>query len=483
MHTPTSEQQEIIDAARDTTDNLIVSALAGAAKTSTLVMVAEALPTTSILCLAFNKRIAEEMTARLPDNCHAMTLNSLGHRTWGQTLSKRLRLEKSKMYGILTEMIGKLPQKEKEEAYDSFSETLKAAEMGKMWGYVPTGRFPAAKPLFNDEEMFAALEIEPTPQQENLIRHATFESIRQALDGTIDFADQIFMPTIFSASFPQYPLVLIDEAQDLSPLNHATLRKLAKKRLIAVGDECQAIYGFRGADGASMANLEQKFEMRKLLLSISFRCPISIVNEAHWRAPRMQWPDWAVPGSVSHLDAWNVEDLPDRATILCRNNAPIFRMAMRLLQDGRYPEIVGNDIGKSLIKTLKKLGSSSLRQEAVFGAIDLWERDLLRKARNKGRVQDQAACLRIFAEQGETLGHAIAYAEHLMTARGPIQLMTGHKSKGLEFDDVYILDRHLVRDKEEQQEANLLYVMQTRSKARLTYIESDFYQSQRGEDE
>ncbi|MCL5460465.1 ATP-binding domain-containing protein, partial [Loigolactobacillus coryniformis] len=54
------------------------------------------------------------------------------------------------------------------------------------------------------------------------------------------------------------------------------------------------------------------------------------------------------------------------------------------------------------------------------------------------------------------------------TMSGPIQLMTGHKSKGLEFDNVFILDKQLLR--EEGQDKNLLYVMQTRAKETLTYI-------------
>ena len=51
-HKPTPEQQAIIDAATNSTDNLIVMALAGAAKTSTLVMIAEAgvIPASAQVC-------------------------------------------------------------------------------------------------------------------------------------------------------------------------------------------------------------------------------------------------------------------------------------------------------------------------------------------------------------------------------------------------------------------------------------------------
>lgn len=468
--TPTEEQAACIEAARSTSDNLIICALAGAAKTSTLVMISEAVQVPT-LCLAFNKRIADEMRQRLPSHCEAMTLNSLGHRVWGRSIGRRLVVNTRKNYEILTELIGELSQSDKEAAYSNFTEILRAIEFGKTCGYVPSGRFPNAKRLMDDDEFFAHLEEEPTALEEDLIRRASFASIDMAFKGTIDFSDQILMPTVFPASFPQYPLVLIDEAQDLSALNHATLRKLAKKRLIAVGDECQSIYGFRGAHEDSMRVLEQSFSMRKLILSISFRCPQAVVREAQWRAPHMRWPEWAEEGEVRTLASWSAADLPETATILCRNNAPIFSIALALLRNGRYPQIVGNDIGRSLIKILKKFGPTSMRQEEVFAAIELWTKEKKRKSRNKGRVDDQAECLRIFAEQGANLGDAIAYAEHILAAHGPIQLMTIHKSKGLEWDDVFILDEHLIRD--DQQDMNLRYVAQTRAKKRLTYVSSD----------
>src|SRR5438132_1178961 len=99
--TPTQEQQAIINAATTTQDNLLISALAGAAKTSTLVMVAQALPKVQMLCLAFNKRIAEEMTARLPMNCEARTLNALGHRAWSDTIGRQCQVKTDKSYNLL----------------------------------------------------------------------------------------------------------------------------------------------------------------------------------------------------------------------------------------------------------------------------------------------------------------------------------------------------------------------------------------------
>jgi DNA helicase II / ATP-dependent DNA helicase PcrA len=479
-HKPTPEQQAILDFARETKTNLSIQALAGAAKTSTLVMIANELKDEKILCLAFNKKIATEMTERLPSNCQAMTLNSLGHRVWAECLGKRIILEKDKNFQILTSIIRELSKREQEQAYEEFADTLKIIDFGKSCGYIPTGHHKNAKRLMDDSEFFAHLEDEPSALQERLVRETSVASINQALEGRIDFGDQIMMPTLFPAMFPHFPVVMVDEAQDLSALNHATLRKLAKRRLIAVGDPNQAIYGFRGAHEDSMNLLQQTFSMESKILSISFRCPINVVREAQWRAPHMQWPEWAVEGSVKALGEWDAQTVPETAAIICRNNAPLFNMAIKLLKNGRYPQIIGNDIGKMLLKIMKKFGKASLDRVELEIAIDQWCEDKMKKSRNKGKIIDQAACMKIFASQGENLGDALAYAEHLFNSQGPIQLMTGHKSKGLEFDTVFILDRHLINI-EEGQEKNLLYVMQTRAKKELYYVDSGAFFDEIGE--
>lgn len=467
--TPTDEQLHCIEAARGE-DNLIISALAGAAKTSTLVLMAEARKNIPTLCLAFNKRIAVEMEERLPGNCTSMTLNSLGHKAWAKAIGKRLVVDTRKTGNILKSLIDELPKPKKEAAWEAYGDMIRAVSQGKSAGYVPDSIL-GVKRLHGDDSFFAGLEVEPTELEETLIRKASVESIRLGQSGLIDFDDQILLPTVFPTSFPQFPLVMIDEAQDLSPLNHLTLRKLAKKRLIAVGDECQAIYAFRGADADSMAAMEEAFKMRKLLLSISFRCPKAVVEHARWRAPHMQYPDWAKPGEVNYLQTWGVETLPDSPAIICRNNAPIFTAAIKLLQAGRYPEIIGNDVGAGLMKVMKKFGDESLPQDTVLDAIDKWEVDQLKRSRAPGKTKDKAECLRIFARQGETLGAAIAYATHLMNSKGKVKMMTGHKSKGLEFDDVFFLDEHLV--KEDGQDPNLRYVIQTRAKSTLNYVTSE----------
>lgn len=470
--TPTAEQVAVIDAARDTEDNLLISALAGAAKTTTLEMIAHELASTSMLCLAFNKRIADEMSTRLPDNCKAMTLNSLGHRAWGETIGRYLRINPRKNYELLREEVDKLSGEDKTLAFEEFSDTLKSIAFGKSCGYIPDNHKTKNKRLIGDADLYAHLEYEPSDLQFDLIKTVSEKSLILAHAGTCDYDDQLLMPTVFTSLMPRYPLVLIDEAQDLSSLNHQMLTKLVRKRLIAVGDECQSIYGFRGAHEESMQLLKREFSMREFFLSISFRCPRAIVREAQWRAPHMTWPDWAKDGTVLRHNEWDTNDIPEEATILCRNNAPLFAMAIKLLRAGRLPQLIGGDIGRHLIRLMKKLGPAEVKTEKARLLVKEWEEKKCEKARDPGKVKDQAACMLIFLSQGTNLGEAIAYAEHLFARQGPIQLSTGHKSKGLEFNNVLILDSHLVR-MQQQQDRNLMYVMQTRAKQTLAYVDTE----------
>lgn len=474
---PTEEQVAIRDAVRSTSDNMIIKALAGAAKTSTLILIAKATSSVPTLALSFNAAIAKEMRQRLPGNCESLTLNSIGHRTWGRTIGRNLQINKDKVYELTTEYISQYaPNAEaKSELYELMTATMKAIREGKSAGWIPRGaNYEAANSLLTDDEFFGGLPEEPTDAQIDCIKAVTIKSIQQAFHGMCDYDDQILMPTVFPASFPQFPQVLIDESQDLSELNHVMMRKIAKKRLIAVGDECQAIYGFRGAHATSMDLLEKAFNMVPFILSISFRCPQSVVREAHWRAPHMRWPTWAREGTVRNLAGWQSSDLPEQCVVLCRNNAPLFSLALQLLRNGRHAEIVGSDMSKTVIKILTKLGPVSMTKEETLDAISVWRDEKLEKSREKGKIIDMAMCLRVFAEAGTNLQDAIAFAEHIFRQSSPIKLMTGHKSKGLEFDDVFILDRHLIDEKnKESQDRNLLYVMQTRAKNSLTYIDSE----------
>ena len=122
-------------------------------------------------------------------------------------------------------------------------------------------------------------------------------------------------------------MVLVDEYQDLSPVNRAMVGRLCKhSRQIGVGDEAQAIYEFRGADVNAMPDAIAQFNMTTLPLSTSFRCPDAITANVHWHVPDIR--SAKVGGIVAR---GNVQSIGDNSAVICRYNAPLIALAMDLL--------------------------------------------------------------------------------------------------------------------------------------------------------
>lgn len=466
--TPTEEQSAILTAATSTTDNLIINSLAGCGKTSTLELIEKAVSTRPILYLVFNTKNAKEAEKRMLSTTSVRTLNSLGHRIWARTVGRNLKVLPSKCGDILRSIISEAPRDTRGELWASYPAILDGVAMAKALGYLPPGTFTQARSLCTREALHAKLDEKPDELTSALIDQVLTTSTKAAYEGTIDYNDQIYMPALFGGTFPTFPLLLVDESQDLSPTNHAILRRLRGRntRTIIVGDRFQSIYGFRGACEGGMGTLSKEYNASPFDLSVSFRCPSAIVANARWRAPHFRWLKEG--GHVETLKELDLNSIPDGSTFICRNNAPLFRLAMRLLSAGRSVSVAGSDIGPKLIRIMRKFGEDDLSRSGVLAAIDSWR--IAKEAKGSKAAPDIAEAMKVFADHGGNLVQAIAYAEHLFKQSGSIALMTGHKSKGLEFPIVYHLDPWLIG--EEDQELNLRYVTQTRSLDQYYEIDS-----------
>lgn len=468
---PTNEQLHILSLASGTSDNLLIDAYAGCGKTSTLEMIERAVKVKPLLYLVFNRRNADEATKRMLSTTTVRTFNSMGHRVWAQAQARKvMRLEPKKTQVIFKEIVDEVSQKDRGPLWDVYYEVKSGVDKAKALGYIPEGTYDHAKRLIGRDAFHRSLDEEPDELTADLIDAVLKRSIKSAYEGLIDFNDQIYMPALFGGTFPRFPLVKVDESQDLSAINHAMLERLVKGRIIAVGDPFQNIYGFRGAKSRGMSDLRSHYSMKPATLSVSFRCPQAIVENARWRVPNFQWVNRG--GHVETLSDLSFNSIPDHAAILCRNNAPLFSLALRLLAQRRSVSVAGSEIGPKIVALMKRLGPDNFSQESSFSAIEDWRAEKL--AKESTTANDLADCMKVFVGFGRTLGEAINYAETLFKARGSIRLLTGHKAKGLEFDHVIHINPYLLKDTE--QDMNLRYVIQTRSKDRYYEVDSAFIQ-------
>ena len=79
----------------------------------------------------------------------------------------------------------------------------------------------------------------------------------------------------------RFSYLLIDEFQDINRLQYETVKLLVRdKNLFAVGDDDQAIYGFRGSDPMLMKKFMEEFSPGIVKLSRNYRCGREIVELA-----------------------------------------------------------------------------------------------------------------------------------------------------------------------------------------------------------
>lgn len=527
---PTPEQQAIIDAASARSESLMVSALAGCAKTTSIRLLAPHLPTKSVLALAFNKKIATELEAVLPKHFQVQTMNSLGHRAFGQAIGKRLQIDGGKIGKLVTEY-GKalgdsLPS-------DEWANLRNLVNKARAAGLV-LQRYPEARKALLPDDSFGwdtvadAAGVDLTGELVDAARQILAKSCDQALAGLIDFDDQIYMSTMFKGLYPKFHTVLVEEAQDLSLLDHLQLKKVASSRLIVVGDPKQAIYAFRGADSSSMEKIRTLFpQWIDLTLSTTFRCPKKIVARQLSHAPGFNAAESAPEGEVldwRHEEKWQLIDnspwkdgagvlhaeLPKvtgqwfdigavpSISVICRNNAPLISLAFKLISKRIGINMLGRDFGKSLTTLVKKIEPrESAPVEDFSRKLTEWSEREVRLARANDKeervsgIHDRAESILAVIDSGEvsTVSDILSWLTELFEEKkGQVTLSSGHKAKGLEWHTVIHLDPWRIPSKWArlamddgnnvpwQQEMNLKYVIETRAKHTLVLANLEQFQ-------
>jgi superfamily I DNA/RNA helicase len=427
------------------------------------------------------------MEKKFPEWWLCKTTHSLGLSSWMKRSHGRPKVEKDKMRDIIRGM----PDSE------SFPDLARAVGICKAWGIVPRGALADPTGMYPDEQevysnLFSDYAIDVGYHQDPVgaVRGALLRSIQVAWqEEVIDFDDMLYLPVIYNAMLPQSNIVLIDEAQDIAPIQRGMLRLMMRDgaRLVAIGDDRQAIYGFRGADRHSLRKIIEEFDCDILPLTVSFRCSKRVVEEAQCLVPDIEVWDQAPEGEVAHLHERPTQEFPPGSAILCRNNAPTVAACLKFIKNGIGATIMGRDIAKGLKNLIDKQKATNLSELNIR----LWDDVEHRAELLRGRGKDNQA--QALADRAECISHIIAFLGKAATIwdlkkrldamfsdeKGLITLSTIHKAKGMEWNEVYILDRHLMPSKfargeeELQQEYNLLYVAQTRAKEKLFYIDSE----------
>ena len=484
---PSPQQSTFISACATESSSITLDSVAGSGKTTTLALGSHRLAGQG-LSTSFSKSTVTELGKAMSRSFPSRTMHGAGLDACRATLGK-CQIDKSnnKVFSFVTEAL-----KETDLSWQASRAILQLVDQAQTAGIVPDhDKFLLTDEPANWEALADQYDIEYNPLIHSIARRALIHSNQQALTNkTLSFNDMLYIPLFYPFRMKQHKTIIVDEAQDLSPIQHALLRKQLRPggRIIAAGDEHQAIYGFRGAMTNSYDALVSDFNAKRLQLTVSFRCPQAVVQEAQKYVPEMEAAPNAPYGDVIEHQHMEITKLPP--TILCRNNAPLVKLALRLLLQGITAEVAGKDIGAGLISLTKRLASGKqsdhMKAEDFFSRIQKWaDREIARRPRAKPTVQDKLMVFDALCTHHSTLG---AIRHHLTqlyvnpddNRRKPAQhhLTTIHKAKGREWPEVLFLDPHLIpakwaeQDWELQQEHNLAYVGITRAQQILHYCDS-----------
>jgi len=306
--------------------------------------------------------------------------------------------------------------------------------------------------------------------------------------GRISFDDMIYLPVALRLVRPWYDMVIIDEAQDMNAAQILLARGACKKtgRVVVVGDPNQAIYGFRGADSGSLDRLKMELRATELPLTVTYRCGKAIVALAQKFVPDFT----AAPGNPEGV----VDSLPGEEElfaaakpgdfVLCRRNAPLMSTCLGFLRRGIPARVEGRDVAKGLKAVISKLRAKSVPDfiERVGGWL---KKEIARAAKISAeearqakvdRMTDQAEALVALAEGCASVAEIgmrieTLFGDHGKGGPGQIVCSSVHRSKGLEADRVFILREEKKRpSKNGKEEANIEYVAITRARLHLTMV-------------
>jgi superfamily I DNA/RNA helicase len=303
--------------------------------------------------------------------------------------------------------------------------------------------------------------------------------------GRICFDDMLFIPAALGLALPLYDWVIVDEAQDMNLAQLKIARQACKPNghIVVVGDDRQAIYGFRGADSDAVDRLKAELNAEELGLTTTYRCPKKVVELARALVPDFEHPEWAPDGEVDEIA---VDEIIEHAVagdvILSRLNAPLVPLCLSFIRRGVGARIEGRDIGKLLAARAKKLKATSV--EDFLMRLTKWASRAASRVIARGQavdarlqqIRDVEATLAALAEEAPSVQAIYDRCEKMFAdvaengSAALIVLSTVHKAKGLEWRRVFVLNDTFFEIDGRREEANIKYVALTRSMQRLTLV-------------
>jgi F-box protein 18 (helicase) len=325
---PTTEQDHIVKVAR-TGKNIAIKAFAGAAKSTTLKLIAEDQLEKSFLYIAFAKSNVMEAEDSFPDNVKCQTMHSIAYRAIVKNSKSKFGQKLSQFFDFND--LDKL--KASTDILEDVELKLRVMELVKL--YCQSDCFEVVE--------FVASQIDPEKEDVGQIVSLVLEywanltNPQNTAKITHDVYLKLFQltsPTLTDDRGQIYDGVFLDECQDSSPVILNIFLRQPSQR-IAVGDDYQSIYAWRGAVNA-FDNLNGEFE--HLYLTESFRFTQEIADLAT-KLTSILGNDKRIIGRAKES---NLLDQRQTKAIVVRNNSTLIINLLRAYSNSQKVYVIAD---------------------------------------------------------------------------------------------------------------------------------------------
>jgi DNA helicase II / ATP-dependent DNA helicase PcrA len=483
----TPQQAAAIKEVETGSGSIVLSAVAGAGKTSVLIEMLKATEGSVAFC-AFNKSIAKEIEFKVNQqninkDVKVGTVHSFGFGAIRRAIS-RVNVDGNKIQTIVRDNFNN-----EESNMQTF--LISAVAMAKEVGIraCVNDNYNTWIQMFDHYDLWNSLPLDVNTDKAIGLCQDVLDISNKTLN-VVDFSDMIYLPILKKMRIWKYSNIFLDEAQDTNATRRALVKMMLapKGRLIAVGDPHQAIYGFTGADSNALDLIQKEFKAKELPLSVTFRCPKNVVKFAQQYVSHIESHPDSADGIV---DECNLQDLPNLVTqedaIICRNTKPLVEVAYNLIRNKIPCKVEGRKIGEGLIKLAQRWKVKTVG--TLINKLEAYKEKEIEKYKKKENdsmcqvIEDQVETLGVFIDQcklDDPISTLVKKIQELFDDtenKNILVLSTIHRSKGREFNHVFALgmdtyspSKWAKKEWELIQENNLLYVQATRAKNHLTKV-------------
>jgi ATP-dependent DNA helicase RecQ len=300
-------------------------------------------------------------------------------------------------------------------------------------------------------------------------------------------------------------VLVIDEAQDMDVHEFNLIKSLMEKneemRIVAVGDDDQNIYTFRGADSKYFEQFIKEKSAAKYELVENYRAKKNLVEFTNRYAEQIHHRLKTTPIVSVHKENGNIRiinysnenfvvpfideilstDLSGTTGVLTKTNDETLKITGLLLKNGIPAKLIQSNDGFSLydLSEIRSfIDDLGLDKALPIISLDVWNNAKRKFAKKHRKSSNYNICKQLLVDFQET-NPKVKYRsdfevfikesklEDFVTQRGEtIIVSTIHKAKGKEFDNIFLMLDNFNANTDDSKRQ--LYVAMTRAKQNLT---------------